>query len=81
MLSYFKFEVSPALYAGLHGGEEKILTVQATIDRQVVSSQKIIPRVAPWKSEIEHYADLAVKTLIEELKKVEDGKHDKTNSQ
>ena len=70
-MEHFKFEVLPITYAGLHGGQEKVLRISVTIDGEDHTIQKVVPSAKVWESEIDFYMRLASETIKEYIKKNE----------
>jgi len=65
----FRFEIYPATYLGLHGGNEKVLDVSVDVKGLTYHTQRVIHDALPWENEIEYFTRMATSTLTELLKK------------
>lgn len=65
----FRFEIYPASYIGIHGGNEKVLDVSVDAGKLTYHTQRVIHDAMPWENEIEYFTRMAASTLSELLKK------------
>jgi hypothetical protein len=58
-LDYFKIEMKPMHYIGLHGGEEKVYSITAQINGIKHQTERVMPP-PPYMSEIEFLTLMAI---------------------
>lgn len=72
-IEYYKFEVKPYNYTGVHGGLGKTLHLQVNVNGEEHRIEKVMAPVIPgWQTELAFYAHIATLALEEKLKQLEE---------
>lgn len=70
-VEHYIFEVKPFIYAGQHGGQEKVLHLSAKVNGQEYHVENVMAgKIQPFETELQYYAKIATLTLEENLKEI-----------